>query len=419
MPKKAAELGSLAVKNLQGEGMHPVGGVAGLHLNINRNGARSWILRLTVAGKRREIGLGGFPDVPLAEARSKARQIRIDVQNGINPSSERTKARDRLRAQLEMPTFAQCAARYIEAKRPGWKNAKHAQQWENTLATYAMPIIGLLPINQVELRHVVEVLHPIWTEKPETADRVAGRIRMVWEWAKAMRYVQGDNPADKKLLDNTLSQRKSRAQRTQSHPAVQLHQAAAFMRDMREKLTGMGALALQFTMLTGVRSNEARGAHWDEIDLISATWTIPAKRMKADRPHRVPLSRQAIELLEGLPRLAGSPLVFPSPQGHGKLSDMTMTKAMKQLGYRAKDGRLAVPHGLRSTLRDWLEERVTGVSRATKEMMLSHSAAENQTEAAYLRTDLLEQRRPVVQRWADFLDQGNHGAEVLPFKRSA
>lgn len=406
MPKKATELGPLHVSRLTKPGAHAVGGVAGLQLKINEEGARSWVLRAMVAGKRRDMGLGGYPDVPLAEARQRARDARAKIHAGTDPIQARRKARSAVAAaSAKAKTFDQCAEAYIKAKSGEWANAKHHTQWETTIESYASPVIGGLLVADVDVSNVLKVLEPIWRTKTETASRLRGRIESILDWATARGYRTGENPARwRGHLDQLLARPKKIA-KVKHHEAVPVDSVAAFVADLRH-VEGTSARALELAVLTAARSGEIRGARWPEIDLDARVWTVPAERMKAKKEHRVPLSTQAFDLLQHLPRTQASDLLFPGRKG--PLSDMSLTAVMRRMKLTA------VPHGFRSTFRDWAAER-TNYSRDLAEMALAH-AIENAVEAAYRRGDMLAKRAAMMQAWADFLDQTHTGGNVLEFK---
>ncbi|MET3498171.1 tyrosine-type recombinase/integrase [Variovorax boronicumulans] len=402
MPKKAAELGALAVSRLVKPGAHAVGGVAGLKLKINDAGARSWVLRATVAGKIRDMGLGGFPDVSLAQARERARAARDKIHAGEDPIHARQAARSAVAAaSAKARTFEQCVDAYLKAKSGEWKNAKHRAQWSSTLDLYAKPTIGQMLVQDIELSHVLTVLEAIWTTKTETASRLRGRIETVLDWATVRGYRKGENPARWRGHLDQLLGRPRKIKKVTHHPALQLADVGAFMADLRQ-VEGMSARALELAVLTAARSGEVRGARWDEIDLQAKLWTVPAERMKAKKEHRVPLSKQALKLLEAVPRIEGSELVFPGRKPLQPLSDMSLSACMRRMDYKDAKGRVCVPHGCRSTFRDWASEKTT-FSGEMAEMALAHTI-DSAVEAAYRRGDMLAKRLKMMQSWADFCD---------------
>jgi integrase len=426
------ELTQIEVKNLK----HPndkkvpvryaVGGVAGLHVQITANQSKSWLLRTTVAGKQREFGLGGFPEIGLSEARVRARELREQVRQGVDPKAAKLNAKQAIleqqrEAERKTFTFAVAVEEYLSMKASEFRNVKHQKQWSATLYTYANPVLGDLPIEDITVQHVLQVLQPIWATKNETASRLRGRIESVLAWATVYGYRSGDNPARWK---GNLKEALPRVKRCVDHfPALQYQDAARWFSLLRRR-EGMGSRALEFLALTCVRSANVRGATWDEIDLNKGLWIIPAQRMKMDSEHRVPLPTAALELLNALPRLQGNPLVFPAPRG-GELSDMTLSATMKRIheadvlagGDGFVDGRNkrpAVPHGLRSTFRDWVAE-TTRFDHAMAELALAHKIS-NSVEAAYRRGDMIEKRRGLMDAWADHLTGAETtSAEVIQF----
>lgn len=397
MPKAAKELAPVAVAGLKQPGMHPVGVVPGLHLQVLPTGGRSWVLRVRIGSHRREIGLGGFPAVTLAQARDKARELREQIRSGRDPVAEKRNAKSATRAaQAAQRTFKQCALAYIEAHESGWRNAKHAQQWRNTLDQHAYPVIGDLYVRDIDLPHVLDVLRPIWTTTNETASRLRGRIEAILDWATVHKYRDGLNPARWKGHLDKLLPKPSKVAKVDHHKALPVGEVGTFMQRLRQT-GGMGALALEFAILTAARSGEVRGATLAEIDRAAKVWTVPADRMKAGKEHRVPLSDAALDVIDraaALPRLTGTDLLFPAPRG-GQLSDMTLTAVMRRMEVDA------VPHGFRSTFRDWLAER-TSYPHDVAEMALAH-AISNKVEAAYRRGDLFDKRRRMMDDWAAFV----------------
>lgn len=414
MPKIARELGALAVSRLSRPGTHAVGRVAGLALQITSSGARSWVLRVMVGGRRREIGLGAYPGVPLKDAQEKARATRDKISAGIDPVLERKEAASRLRAdQVKEITFEDAARRFIKAKSPEWSNLKHAEQWESTLRTYAYPVIGKLHVRHVTRTHIVEILEPIWTTKTETASRVRGRVESVLDWARVKGYRdEGINPAAwRGSLDKILPAPK-KTKRVRHHPALPIEQTGAFMVTLRAT-EGISARCLEFAILTAARSGEARGARWSEIDLGKAVWSVPQERMKGKKEHRVPLSPAAVTLLELLmgERNPDNDLVFPGPCSGGPLSDMSLLTIMRRHGLEA------TPHGFRSTFRDWAGE-YTNYPRELAEVALAHLKADA-TEAAYWRGDVLEKRRRMMTDWAKFIAKPHKAGAAIPMQKPA
>ena len=428
MGRKAVEKGAVVVARLTKPGMHFVGGVDGLALQVLPSGGRSWILRMMVGGKRRHMGLGGYPDVPLTHAREKARAARAKVEQGVDPIIEARLNQSLLRAsQAACVTFEECTARYIESQSGKWSNPKSPQQWQNTLATYAHPVMGDLMVRDVELPHVMAVLQPIWRTKTETASRLRGRIEAVLDWATVSQFRNGLNPARWKGHLDKLLPAPSKVSNSGHHPALPFFEIGAFMTRLRT-VEGMGALALEFAILTAVRSGEVRGAMWSEIDMAAEVWTIPGERMKAQKgqkapkPHRVPLSGAAMTLLSKVPRMAESGLVFPSARGR-MLSDGTLSAAIKRLNASdddqwvdPADGRQVVPHGFRSTFRDWCSEN-TNYPHEMAEMALAHAVGDK-VEAAYRRGDLFEKRRRMMADWARYCSMVEPKGEVIPINRA-
>lgn len=377
-------MGNLTANMLRGSlepGRHHDGD--GLFLNVTPTGARSWICRVQKNGRRRDIGLGSAKKVSLAQARQRSAEVRSQVEAGIDPVLQRKKAEG-------IPTFREAAAAVYAENKKSWKNKKHRGQWLTSLQTYAFPKIGDVAVSDIESSHVRDVLIAIWLEKNETARRVRQRIGMVIDWAIAKNYRA--HPLPMNAINKSLPKVRNR----QNHlAALHYSKVAAFVGKLRER-ESIGRLAFEFLILTAARSGEVRGALWSEIDLTECTWTIPAERMKADVEHIVPLSDAALDVLKRarVHKEDGNDLVFPGTR-HGKpMSDMTLTKI-------CRDAEIdAVPHGFRSSFRDWVSEE-TDFDRDVAEMALAHTIA-NPVEAAYRRGKLLQKRRKLMNLWADY-----------------
>lgn len=347
-----------------------------------------------IGSRRSDIGLGGYPEVTLAQAHERARAIKDSIRRGIDPIAERREQR----GAVEW-TFRRCADEYIKLHRLGWKNAKHAQQWENTLATYAYPKLGDKHVSDIDVGLVLAVIEPQWNTKNETMVRVRNRIELVLAWAAVRGYRSKENPAAwRGNLDATLP-KPSKVNRRESHKALPVGQVHGFVERLRGT-QGLSAKCLEWLILTATRSQEARCATWSEIDLDGGIWTIPAERMKAGREHRIPLSGAALDLLRALPRFDVSDLVFPG-QGGKPLSDMTLTQMMRRMNVQA------VPHGFRSTFVDWAAER-TSYPVELREMALAHTLSDK-TQAAYQRGDLFNRRRALMADWAKFINSNLAG----------
>ena len=363
----------------------------GLILVVQPTGSRSWIQRLTIRGRRYDLGLGGFPAVSLKEARARAAANFETLRAGGDPAAEKRRSKS-------IPKFSAAAAKVVEQKRPGWDNPRQAKQWQASLETYVFPYVGERSVARVTSADVLDILMPIWHKKQETARRVRARIGAVMEWAVAMDF-RADNPCDR--LKTMLPRQKDVRKHMQAlhHSGV----SAAIARVQKSQASKSTKLAFEFLVLTAARSGEVRGAKWDEIDLVSEAWLIPAERMKANREHCVPLSRRAVQILEMARSLQNaSGLVFPSPRSRA-LSDMTLSKLLRDQGIPA------VPHGFRSSFRDWAAER-TNHRREAIEAALAHTIR-NPTEAAYARTDYFDLRRPLMDEWATYLGKSGIGAD--------
>lgn len=391
MAAKIGKLAAVSVTRLPA-GYHHDGG--GLVLQVTKSGSRSWLFRYDYAGKRREMGLGPTHTVSLSEARDAARQARKMLLNSIDPLEER-KATRRAAEQRDSTrlTFGECAEQYITTHQAAWKNPKHAAQWRSTLATYCAKF-NAKPVFEVLRADVVTCLEKIWATKHETATRLRGRIESVLDWATVHGYRDGENPARWKGNLDHLLPTISKTRRVQHHRAVPWQDVRDFMGRLHKEV-GTAPKALEFLILTACRSGEIRAATWDEIDESEQLWTIPAARMKMGKEHRVPLSRTALRLLEALPRIEGESLVFPSTKRGKMLSDMALTEVLRRMNVDA------VPHGFRSTFRDWAGE-ASSYPREVCEHALAHRLADG-VEAAYQRGDMLRKRREMMEDWGMFV----------------
>ncbi|PGH56512.1 integrase [Azospirillum palustre] len=394
-PEKA--LTAVAVRNAK-PGRHADGN--GLYLEVDESGARRWLLRIMVQGRRRDIGLGATSLVSLAEARDTATAMRKVARAGGDPLAERQKA------MRVVPTFETAARTCHTEHKDAWKNGKHADQWFTTLETYAFPVIGTMTVDRIGMPEVRDVLLPIWLEKPETARRVRQRIGTVLDWAATKNFRDGENPV--RSVVKGLPKQKDTAEH---FAALPYDDVPAFLTKLRvtDQTGPVVKLAMEFLILTAVRSGEMRGAVWREIDTAAKLWTIPAERMKAGKPHVVPLAPRALELLEEARKLARKPddldaLVFEGSKPGKPMSDMTLTMVLRRMKVEA------TAHGFRSAFRDWTAE-TTNTPSDVAEMALAHTI-KNKVEAAYRRGDLLEKRRVLMTLWADFCQGAK--ANVVP-----
>ncbi len=397
MPRAIHRLSAMEVTKQTRPGLYADGG--GLWLQVTNTQSKSWCFRFMLNGRTREMGLGSLHTFDLATAREKARKCRELVKEGTDPIERRNAERARALVDANSAkTFDECASAFIAAKRPGWSNEKHVDQWTNTLKTYASPFFGKLPVGAVDTDVIVQALNRIWTTKTETATRVRQRIEAVLDWATVSGFRKGENPARwSGHLEHKLT-KPSKIKTVENLAALPFTEIAAFLVDLRKE-EGIAARAMEFMILTATRTGEVRGAVWPEIDLDEATWTIPAERMKMKREHRVPLCNRAVAILQDMEknRTPEEPFVFPG----GKLAKGMSDGALLALLKRMKRADIT-PHGFRSTFRDWVSESTT-YPNEVQEMALAH-IIRNKAEAAYRRGDLFEKRRQMMADWERYCE---------------
>jgi integrase len=385
-----------------------------LYLQVSGNEkepARSWVLRYTRADQERYMGLGAYPTVTLGMAREKTLDFRRVLDAGRDPFDER-RGRE-IAAALEVGraiSFQKCAEQFVEAKKITWKSEKHAADWPKSLEFYAYPVFKDLPVGLIEVSHVLKILSPVWTKKTETATRLRGRIEQVLNWAKVQGFRQGENPARwKENLDKVLAD-PALFQKVEHFNALPYAEVGAFMSDLRDR-DGVAARALEFTILTCARTSEIRGGTWDEVSITDKMWAIPPERMKNKQPHRIPLSKPAIAVLEEIKKLGAKGYIFPG----GKPGEMLSTNAMLALLERMGHGDITV-HGFRSAFSDWAED-TTPYPPAVIDRVLSHNKKEA-TQKAYFRFDLFERRVSLMEDWANYCGTMKQPAEVVPIRRA-
>ena len=411
MARGIQRLSALRVEKLKDPGYYADG--AGLWLQVTPSGTKSWIFRFMLNGRAREMGLGSLNTFGLAEARAKAADCRKLLHDGIDPIEARNAARAVADlASAKTLTFDQCADAYIASHRAGWKNGKHADQWENTLRDYVSPVFGSIPVSTVDTALVMKALErdKLWTTKSETASRLRGRIESVIDWATARGYRQGENPARwKGHLDQLLPAR-SKVAKVEHHAALPYSEIGGFFATLKEQ-EGIAVKALEFAILTAARTGEVIGAKWGEIDFKAKAWTVPPERMKAKKEHRAPLCDRAIRILDELHQVRQGDFIFPGRRESSSLSNMAMLQLLKRMGRPD----LTV-HGFRSTFRDWAAEQ-TNYPREVAEMALAHTVGDK-VEAAYRRGDLFEKRRRMMEEWQRFCETPaeEKSGDVIPIR---
>ena len=386
-------------------GYHADGPHTGLYLQVTSSReqfTRSWIFRYTspTTLKRRELGLGSTRTRKLADARALSAELRLTILNGADPKDERDKERaTAITQRANQTTFDEAVVQCMAAKSLEWKNIKHGQQWQNTLATYASPLLGKMPVDQITTELVYRVLQPIWIKKTETATRVRQRIEVVLDWCKARGYCKGDNPARLKGALGELLPKSQKIKKVEHHAAIPYPQINRFVVALRKE-GGSAPLALEFMLLTATRTGEVVAAKWDEVDFDSLVWTVPAERMKSSKEHRVPLSKRAVEILQTMLAAKQNEYIFP---GHSVAKNSHMSTGTCRIVMKRMDNfSQYTPHGLRSTFRDWAAE-TTNFANETLELALAHTIP-NKAEAAYRRQDQLDKRVKLMQQWQQHVE---------------
>ena len=418
MPKIVTPLSDLQVRRITRVGWHAVGGVAGLLLQVRKpekvgsQMPRSWILRVKVGDQRQPIGLGSYPQVSLAAAREQAAKLSIEAKQGVNLKAKKTAQRSALiAAAAKNKTFQECAAAYMDSHSSDYTNDKHRKQWPATLVTYAYPIIGNMLVSEIAMRDVRNVLEQetvvdkntkgkLWYVKTETAKRLLGRIKTVLDYATVNEYRSGTNPAQWTGFLSTQLPSPKKIQKKEHHPAVPYQQIGDFISKLRSN-PSLSAKALELLILTAVRSGSVRNAEWTEIDFDNSLWVISPEHTKSRKEHRVPLQPQAIKLLKSLNRLSGSNLIFPN-RTNKALSDMALNQLMRGMRKRGELTGEGVPHGFRSTFRNWAAEQ-TAYPDEIRKAASGHTVGDSVKEA-YQRTDLLDKRRNLMNEWANYIE---------------
>lgn len=403
MAKTVKRLTALQVNKITNPGWYPDGN--GLYLQVSPSNTKSWVYRYSINGKERRHGLGPYPDFDLKDARNAAAKCRQLRKEGMDPiEHKKQEFSKKAYKAAKNKTFEECALSYIEAHKSGWKNRKHESQWRNTLETYAYPVIGNISIQDIDVDLVLKVIEPIWNEKTETASRVRQRIENILDWASARKYRVGENPARWRGHLDKLLPRRSKVQKIQHFKAMPYIDLPEYYEKLKPQET-ITALALAFTILTATRSSEARNATWDEIDLKTKEWNIPEERMKAEKPHRVPLSKEAIRILKIVNYFSTSKYVFPGLTINKPINDSSIRRLLQQ------DHPKLTVHGFRSTFRDWCAE-TTSYPREVAEAALAHSL-KDKTEAAYQRGDLFKKRIRLMDAWSSYCLSGKKETRVV------
>lgn len=406
---KVNQLSALKIKSISTAGYHLDG--SGLYLKVTPAGTKSWIFKYALNKKTVEMGLGSIDDVGLAEARETVQSYRKMLLRGIDPKADRSSQRH-LRNAQQSQTFEKCASAFIESKRSGWSNTKHTDQWTNTLTAYAYPVMGQLAPSDITVGHLMQILSPIWSTKHVTATRVRSRIEQVLDYARVMGYSSGENPARYQGNLKTLLPAVTKRDISKHFDSMPFEQVPDFMIRLRQ-MSGIAAQALQFTILTAARSGETRGAKWEEIQ--GDKWVVPASRMKAGIEHHVPLSQQAMAVLEHMRNGRTSPtgLIFCGSAQDKVMSDSTMSAVLKRMSVKE-----VTVHGFRSSFRIWCSESsARSFGDRAAEFALAHGL-QSKVEASYQRSTLFDIRVQLMQAWSDYCDivVKSEGATITDIK---
>jgi integrase len=379
----------------------------GLYLQVGKSGAKSWLFRYMLDSKSREMGLGSIRMETLSQAREKAKYCKNLLRSGIDPIRNRQERVAIEKADnKEMLSFQKCTEGYLKSHSASWKSARHEEIWLSSVKRFAYPIIGSIHVNKIERGHIMRILDPIWREKTETASRLRGRLESILNWATVQEYRKGDNPARWRGYLDQLLPKPSEIHTVKHFPALPYKEINVFMNKLKER-QALSALALRLIILTACRSIEVREAEWCEFDLKNATWTIPTERMKMKKEHIIPLCEEAIKVVQSVPRIEGCRHLFTGPSSGNPMSDVVFKKLMERMGVTG-----ITTHGFRSTFRDWAAEQ-TSFPREVIEACLAHQL-KDKAEAAYFRSNLLDKRRELMSKWADYTQLSNtENSEVI------
>ncbi len=393
MARQINKLSDRGIKAEKKQGRYADGN--GLYLQVSRSGSKSWLFRFMLDKTPREMGLGSTSTVTLSEARVEALECKKGLREGVDPIKARNERLERIKADnVGVLTFKKCAEEYLKAHSARWKSTRHAEIWKSSLKRFAYPSLGHLPVNTIERSQIMRALDPIWREKTETASRLRGRLENILDWATVQGLRKGENPARWKGHLDKLLPKPSELHKVKHFAALPYPEINSFMDKLREREAN-SAQALRLIILTATRSGEIRNAVWSEFDIKKALWTIPAERMKADKEHIIPLCAEAISIIQSQPRLSGNDYLFSSPKSGKPLSDVVFKKLMERMKITG-----ITTHGFRSTFRDWAAEK-TSFPREVIENALAHQL-KDKAEAAYFRSNLLDKRRDLMNKWADF-----------------